>query len=33
MRKEVSLGLDVGTSAVKYTAIDLSTGVLSPTAR
>lgn len=26
MRKEVSLGLDVGTSAVKYTAIDLSTG-------
>jgi gluconokinase len=29
MRKEVSLGLDVGTSAVKYTAIDLSTGVVA----
>jgi gluconokinase len=26
MRKEVSLGLDVGTSAAKYTAIELSTG-------
>lgn len=28
MRKEVSLGLDVGTSATKYTAIDLSTGAV-----
>ncbi|GEM_PF-2229127 len=26
MRKEVSVGLDVGTSATKYTVIDLSTG-------
>ena len=29
MKKEVSLGLDVGTSAVKCTAVELATGAMA----